>query len=98
MLLFRKQRHTVDPDIWIPGASQPGEEQQVEAVVSEVYVLERLKEVIELRERWLHLQRLPMDTQMRDGIERKDFLKWAKDLYTTQRTSSVLGKRTTRPP
>ena len=44
-LLFRKTMHPVSQDMWIPGGSHPGEEQHVEAVVSEVFVLERLKEV-----------------------------------------------------
>ena len=80
-VIVPQEKFAVEQDLWIPGASQPGDEQHVEAVVSEVYVLERLKEVIELRERWLHLKSLPMDTQMRDNLERKEFLKWAKDLY-----------------
>ena len=84
LLLFRKKKHPVDKDLWIPGAAQPGEEQHVEAVVSEMFVLQQLKEVIELRETWLRQQGLPLDTQMRDGIERKDFLKWAKAEYHAQ--------------
>ena len=80
-LLFRKSKLPVPQDVWIPGASQPGEEQHVEAVVSGMYVLRQIKAVIELRATWLREKNLPMNCQMRDGFERKDFVKWAKDLY-----------------
>ena len=79
--LFRKTKHRVPQDIWMPGPSQPGEEQTVEAVVSEVFVLEQLKEVIELRETWLRQNGLPTNFQMRDQLEGKDFLEWAKAEY-----------------
>ena len=72
---------TVSQDLWIPGASQPGEEQHVEAVVSEMFVLKQLKAAIQLRETWLEQNGLPMNCQMRDKVERKAFLEWAKDLY-----------------
>ena len=80
-LLFRKRKHPVPQDIWIPGASQPGEEQCVEAVVSEVYVLQQLQRVIQYRETWLEENGLPTNFQMRDKFERVDFLQWAKNLY-----------------
>ena len=53
----------------------------MEAVVSETFVLKQIKEVIELRETWLRQKGLPMDCQMRDGIERREFLDWAKSKY-----------------
>ena len=68
-------------DLWIPGASQPGEEQHVEAVVSEVFVLKQVKEVIEFRGTWLGYYDLPMNFQLRDGYEMKWFLDWAKGQY-----------------
>ena len=80
-LLFRKKKYPVTQDIWIPGASKPGEEQHVEAVVSEVFVLKQIKEVIEFRETWLRQNNLPMNCQMRDKIERKDFIQWAKEQF-----------------
>ena len=83
-LLFRRQKHPVSQDIWIPGGSHPGEEQHVEAVVSEMFVLKQIKDVIELRETWLRQNDLPMTCQMRDMIERKDFLAWAKAQYHAQ--------------
>ena len=70
-LLFGKKKYPATEDIWIPAASQRGEEQHVEAVVSEVFVLERIKKVIELRETWLRQNNLPMNFIMRDNIERK---------------------------
>ena len=72
----------VEQDIWIPGATQPGEQQHVEAVASEVFVLKQIKDVIELRETWLRQNNLPLDCQM-DELERKDFLTWAKEQYHT---------------
>ena len=83
-LLFRRQKHPVSQDIWIPGGSQPGEEQHVEAVVSEMFVLKQIKDVIELRETWLRQNSLPVNCQMRDGFEREDFLAWAKDQFHAQ--------------
>ena len=53
----------------------------MEAVVSEVYVLNQIKETIQFRETWLREKELPMDCQMKDNFERKDFLEWAKKLY-----------------
>jgi len=53
----------------------------VEAVVSEVFVLMQIKEVIEFRETWLRLNNLPMRCQMRDRLERQVFLDWAKDQF-----------------
>lgn len=79
--LFCKTKQTPQEDIWTHGASQPAEEQTVEAAVSNVFALERLKEVVELRETWLQQQHLPTDFQMRDGLEKVKFLKWAKDKY-----------------
>ena len=77
-VLFRKTKLPVDKDLWISAAGPPGEQQHVEAVVSETFVLQQLKNVIECRETWLKWQGLPLDTQMRDGLEREHFLKWAK--------------------
>jgi len=53
----------------------------VTAVVSETFVLQQLKEVIELREKWLRKERLPLNFQMRDKRERPRFLEWAKQLF-----------------
>jgi hypothetical protein len=81
-ILFAKQRYPCPLDVWIVGDSQPGEkEQYVEAVVSKEHVMRQIQKVIELREEWLSQQNLPMDCQMRDHFERKDFLEWAKTLY-----------------
>ena len=80
----KKKKHAVQEDIWIPGASQPGEQQHVEAVVSTVYVLKQIKDVIEFRETWLRQNNLPMDYEMRDKIEIPDFLKWAKGQYHSE--------------
>ena len=40
LLVFRKTKYPVDEDLWIPGAALPGEQQYVEAVVSETLVLQ----------------------------------------------------------
>ena len=53
----------------------------MEAVVSEVFVLRQLKKAIEIRETWLEENNLPMNFQMRDGLERHHFLQWAKGLF-----------------
>ena len=53
----------------------------MEAVVSEVFVLNQIKEVIELRETWLRYYNLPMDCQMRHKLEREWFLDYAKKQY-----------------
>ena len=79
-LLFRKKKRPVEQDLWIPCASQPGVEQHVEAVVSEVFVLNQIKEAIEFRETWLQQNDLPMNCQMRDK-EKMGFLQWAKKQY-----------------
>ena len=56
----------------------------MEAVVSRVFVLNQIKEVLQFRETWLEQQGLPMDFQMRDKLERWDFLQWAKELYRAE--------------
>ena len=40
LLVFGKTKYPVDEDLWIPGAALPGEQQYVEAVVSETVVLQ----------------------------------------------------------
>ena len=44
-------------------------------------MLRQLKKAIEIRETRLEENNLPMNFQMRDGLERQDFLQWAKDLF-----------------
>ena len=80
-LLFRRVRHPVPRDLWYFGAAQPGDHPYVEAVVSEAFVLLQLRQAIELREAWLRYYDLPLKFQMRDGMERKWFLEWAKCEY-----------------
>jgi len=58
------------------GASQPG--------VSETYVLQQLHGVLELRNGWLRQKNLPLHFQMRDQIERPEFLAYAKYQYEIQ--------------
>ena len=91
-LLFRKKKHPVRRDLWFPGSDGPGEEQHVEAVVSETFVLNQIKEVIELRETWLQENDLPMDFVMRDNLERKDFLQYAKGLYHAEHDQQTRQK------
>ena len=74
MLLFGKVSRPVPQDFWIPGATPQGQAQHVTAVVSEEHVLHQLRNVIQVRERWLELGGFPMTFQMRDKLERKDFL------------------------
>ena len=78
MLLFGKVSHPVPQDVWIPGATHQGDAQHVTAVVSEEHVLHQLPDVIQVRERWLQLSSLPTTFQMRDKLERKDFLEAVK--------------------
>ena len=80
-ILFAKVKHRVPNDLKIPGASQPGEEQHVVAVVSREYVLRQLQSIIKLRHEWLEKHGLPLDFHMRDEIERPKFLKWVRGLY-----------------
>ena len=80
-LLFRKKKYSVSPELWIPGGCQPGEEQHVEAVVSNNSVLQQIKEVLVLRETWLRLRNLSMNCQIRDKLERNEFLAWAKNKF-----------------
>ena len=80
-LLFLKMKYPVGKDLWLHSASQPGEEQHVNAVVSETFVLQQLQQTLQLRERWLRDNNLPLDFQMRNNIERPEFNKWAKDLW-----------------
>jgi hypothetical protein len=87
-ILFARTKHPVPDDLWITGgasgASQPGDQQYVTAVVSETYVLQQLHGVLELRNEWLRQQHLPLHFQMRDKIERPEFLTYAKDQYEMQ--------------
>ena len=39
LLVLRQTKYPVDENLWIPGAAPPGEQQYVEAVVSETLVL-----------------------------------------------------------
>ena len=54
------------------------------AVVSETYVLQQLQGVLELRNGWLRQQNLPLHFQMRDQIERPEFLAYARYQYEIQ--------------
>ena len=65
----------------------------MEAVVSEMFVLKQIKDVIELRETWLRLHNLPLNCQMRDKLERKDFLDWAKNKYHAEAYQQKLQQR-----
>ena len=79
-LIFHKVKHPVPEDRWIPGASQPGERQTVNAVVSAEYTGMMVEQTIELREAWLVQQNLPLDTCM-DDTQRQEFLSYCKELY-----------------
>ena len=87
-VLFSKKQHPVPADLWITGgasgASQPGDHQYVTAGVSETYVLQQLHGVLELRNGWLRQQNLPLHFQMRDQIERPEFLAYARYQYEIQ--------------
>ena len=39
LVVLRQTKYPVDEDLWIPGAAPPGEQQYVEAVVSETLLL-----------------------------------------------------------
>ena len=80
-LLFRRKKYAVSPELWFPDGSDLGEEQHVEAVVSDVFVLNQIKEVIELRETWLRQRNLPMDFQILDQRRKKNFVVWAKNKF-----------------
>jgi hypothetical protein len=85
-LMFPKKKHAVPEDYWIPGAAPEGETQFVEAVVSNEYVLQQLKEVVMKREAWLTKHNLPMDYFMRNGLglERGRFVKDCKLEYEAE--------------
>ena len=87
-VLFSKKQHPVPADLWITGgasgASQPGDHQYVSAGVSETYVLQQLHGVLELRNGWLRQRNLPVHFQMRDQIERPEFLAYARYQYEIQ--------------
>jgi len=87
-LLFRKTKYSVHEDLWFPGVLQ--EHQGVMAVVSETFVFRQLKEAIQLREKWLTANNLPLDTQMREGSERELFLKWAQAAFHAQDHQQLL--------
>ena len=80
-ILFAKVKIPVPQDVWIDGASEPGEQQHVNAVVSRNHVLRQLQRVMELRHEWLEQKGLPLTFQMRDGKERKEFIAYARGLY-----------------
>ena len=81
----------MDKDIWLHRASQPGKEQNVSAVVSETFVLRQMQETVQLRETWLRDNGLPLDFQMRDGLERPRFNKWAREQW--EQTPEQIQKR-----
>jgi hypothetical protein len=85
-LLFKTKKHAVPEDMWIPGAAPEGETQFVEAVVSNEWVLQQLKEVLMKREAWLTRENLPMNFQMRDGpgFERHCFVQHCKLEYNAE--------------
>jgi hypothetical protein len=80
-ILFAKTKHPVPDDLWIAGASQPGEQQYVVAVVSQEHVLRQLQGVLEVRHAWLQQQGLPLDFHMRDKLERPKFIEWVRNQY-----------------
>ena len=85
-LLHHKRKHAVPEDLWLESAAPGGEQQHVSAVVSETYVLQQLRKVIEKREEWLRQEKLPMDCQMRTGedMERDLFCKYCKAEFHAQ--------------
>ena len=89
MLLFRKAKLPVPEDLWNPGAAKP----YVETFVREKCVLQKLKDVIQHRQDWLAQQGLPMDTQMRDQLERTHFLQWSKDQFHSEPLQLALQKQ-----
>ena len=66
-LLFSKRKHAVPEDLWLESGAPGGKQQHVSAVVSETYVLQQLRKVVETREEWRRQEKLPMDCQMRTG-------------------------------
>ena len=82
-LLFQHTKKPVPEDLWIPCKGPAGEQQFVDAVVSEGYVLEKLMLCIQTREDWLTSQNFPTDMKMRHGpaYERAAFVKHCKDKF-----------------
>jgi hypothetical protein len=91
-LLFSKVKHAVPEDLWFSDVSQPGDGKSIETMVSSKYTLQRLKNLLEVRERWLAKEGLPPDFWMRDGpgLERDRFIKDCRQEYEKERTQVTL--------
>ena len=95
LLLFRKAKHPVDKELWIPGAAQPGEQQHVETVVSEMVVLRRatahiLQQVNGTGSTQIaEGNREPTQDLMRTAQKARDRLRYAETL----RRSQQVGRR-----
>ena len=81
--LYKKVKNFQEDDLWLdqPGDGQSsGDVSQPKLVVSAEFVALHVKQVIEVREKFLQARNLPLNTVMEDGLI-QEFLKEAKHEY-----------------
>ena len=83
--IFRKRKQVMQQDLW--------ETQDATAVVSETYLLQQLKDTLELRHEFLEAQGLPTHHVLENDDEKQDFLKFAKDRYHSEPEQKRLQQR-----
>ena len=87
-LLFEKTKLQVDRDYWF----DPNVPDTKNVVVSQTYMLERVRSVLEKREKWLKESRLPLNHRM-DGGQRAAFTKAMKNEYDEEPHPQYLYQR-----
>ena len=92
-LIFRKRKRVVPQDLWITGAAESGEKQHDTAVVSEIHMLQQMKDTLELRHEYLKGAGRELNHVLKNEKERQEFLKFAKDRYHSDPEQKELQQR-----
>ena len=92
-LIFRKRKRVVPQDLWITGAAESGEKQHDTAVVSEIHMLQQMKDTLELRHEYLKGAGRELNHVLKNEKERQEFLKFAKDRYHSDPEQKELQRR-----
>ena len=94
-LMFQKKKNRPVPeDRWFSSAPSPGEQEQSSGViVSEVYVLQQIKAILDGREAWLTQEGLPLWYEMPDGEVRQKFLTYCKKQFHAQEDQKKFQQR-----
>ena len=79
--------------LWITGAAEPGEKQHDTAAVSEIHMLQHMKDTLELRQEYLKGAGRELNHVLKNEKERQEFLKFAKDRYHSDPEQKELQRR-----